>query len=70
MDPWKAKSWRRIRLIKKKYRGGGLNAKETDDLVRLDNEIAEHINHMSPRSSESLQEFERFVQEAMVNGTR
>jgi hypothetical protein len=61
MDPWEAKNGRRIRLIKKKYRGDGLDADETAELARLSREIDEHINHISPRSTEALDEFEDFV---------
>jgi hypothetical protein len=70
MDPWKAKNGRRIRLIKKKYRGGGLDAKETAELARLDNEVVEHINHVSPRSSEALKEFEDFVNQLKVEAEK
>jgi hypothetical protein len=63
MDPWEAKNGRRIRLIKKKYRGGGLDEKETAELARLTSELAEHINHVSPRSTEAFEEFEDFVRQ-------
>jgi hypothetical protein len=61
MDPWRAKNGRRIRLIKKKYRDGGLNEKETAELSRLTTEIAEHVKHVAPRSTEALEEFEEYV---------
>jgi hypothetical protein len=63
MDAWKAKNGRRIRLIKKKYRGGGLNAHESAELTRLTSEVTEHVEHVSPRSTEALNEFEDFVSE-------
>jgi hypothetical protein len=70
MDPWRAKNGRRIRLIKKKYQGGGLDAKETADLSRLSTEVAEHVNHVAPRSTEALEEFEDYVSQLRVKAER
>ena len=70
MDPWKAKNGRRIRLIKKRYRGGGLDAKETAELARLNSEVAEHINHVSPRSLEALEQFEDFINQLKVEAEK
>jgi hypothetical protein len=61
MDPWKAKNDRRVRLIKKKFRGGGLDAKQAAELSRLTAEVAEHVKHVAPRSTEALDEFEEYV---------
>jgi hypothetical protein len=61
MDPWKAKNGRRIRLIKKKYRGGGITAQESAELERLTSEVSDHVKHVSPRSTEALDEFADFV---------
>lgn len=61
MDPWKAKNGRRIRLVKKKYRGIGLDVEESAELTRLSSEVAEHISHVTPRSTEAIEEFEDFV---------
>jgi hypothetical protein len=69
MDPWRAKNGRRIRLIKKKYRGG-LDAKETADLSRLTTEIAEHVKHVAPRSTEALEEFENYVSQLRAKAAR
>ncbi len=69
MDPWEAKNGRRIRLIKKKYRDG-LDAKETAELSRLSHEIAEHVNHVAPRSTEALDEFEDSVSQLRAKAER
>jgi hypothetical protein len=70
MDPWRAKNGRRIRLIKKKYRGGGLDAKETAELTRLSAEVADHVKHVAPRSTEALDEFEAYVGQLRARAER
>jgi hypothetical protein len=65
MDPWAAKNRRRIRLIKLKHRGG-LTAGQTAELARLKREIAAHVKHVAPRSSDRLEEFEDFVRKMRV----
>jgi hypothetical protein len=61
---------RRIRLIKKRYRGSGLDAKETVELTRLNSEVAEHINQISPRSLEAIEQFEEFIKEVQAEYDR
>jgi hypothetical protein len=60
MDPWAAKNRRRIRLIEKKHKGV-LNARESDELAKLDAQITAHVQQVAPRSREVLNDFADYV---------